>query len=202
VQVALDSFRSNLTRARALSGLYTALQNATTPALDLSDLLRAQIVLGVSAFDHLVHELTRLGALEIFAATRLATPAYSRFEISLESVTALLTNPTDPSPFDQEIRVRHSWLSFQRPDKVADALRIVSDKSLWIEVAPKLHMPVVDLKTRLNSIIDRRNQIAHEADLDPTDPTLQTRWPIKRTDTDSAIDFLEQVGDAIFQVIT
>lgn len=182
--------------------MFAALQNTTTPALDLTDLLRAEIVLAVSAFDHFIHELTRLGCLETFDGARPPTAAYLRFEVSLETLGALLGNPSDAGPFDQELRIRHSWLSFQRPDKVADALRMVSAKALWDEVAAKVGMPASAVKVRLNAIVDRRNQIAHEADLDPTDPTLQTRWPISVADAETTVEFLQQVGTAVFDVIT
>jgi len=47
-------------------------------------------------------------------------------------------------------------------------------------------------------IVDRRNQIAHEADLDPTNPGA--RWPINALLVDDTVDFIEKVGDAIYEV--
>jgi len=201
VQVALDSLRANLSRARALGGLFAALSQTTKPVLDLTDLLRAEVVLAVSAFDHFIHELARLGTLETFVGTRLPTPAYKRFEVSLEAVGLILANPANPTPLDQEVKLRHSWLTFQKPDKVADALRLVSEKIIWEEVGARVGIPAGDVKARLSAIVDRRNQIAHEADLDPTDPTLQTRWPISPGDADGVVEFLEQIGTAIFEVV-
>jgi hypothetical protein len=55
-----------------------------------------------------------------------------------------------------------------------------------------------DAKTRLKLIVDRRNKIAHEADLDPTSPGF--RWPISSTVVNDAIDFIESLGDAIYKV--
>jgi hypothetical protein len=55
-------------------------------------------------------------------------------------------------------------------------------------------------KNRLALIVDRRNKIAHEADMDPTSPG--SRWPIDEVLVQDVIDTMEQIGDAIFHVAT
>lgn len=63
---------------------------------------------------------------------------------------------------------RHGWdmSFFQDPAKVADAIRLVSRKKLWEEVGTLLGKNDADVKSRLKLIVDRRNKIAHEADMD------------------------------------
>jgi hypothetical protein len=46
--------------------------------------------------------------------------------------------------------------------------------------------------------LDRRNKIAHEADMDPTNPGY--RWPINEALIRDAIDFIERIVQAIFKV--
>ena len=70
--------------------------------------------------------------------------------------------------------------SFQQPDKIADAIRLFSDVKLWQQVALELAIPEQDVKARLKLIVDRRNKIAHEADVDPSFPNM--RWPITESD--------------------
>ena len=70
MQPAFDQFCENLARARSLGGLAQSLSNLTTAAVDLSDILRASLVLAVSAFDHFVHEFVRLGMLEVHRGNR------------------------------------------------------------------------------------------------------------------------------------
>ena len=77
MQHVLSQYRTNLKRARDLEGLATALSVQTTKALVTSDLLRACVVYAVSAFDHFIHEITRIGMLEIAASQRPAPPAYN-----------------------------------------------------------------------------------------------------------------------------
>ncbi len=49
MKTSIEQFRENIARVRNLDAIYTGLIHRTTSALDLSDILRAEIVLGVSA---------------------------------------------------------------------------------------------------------------------------------------------------------
>jgi hypothetical protein len=46
--------------------------------------------------------------------------------------------------------------------------------------------------------VDRRNKIAQEADMDPTNPGF--RWPITDDLAANALDFIERLAEAIFKV--
>ncbi len=199
MQPARDQFLSNIERARLLGGVYANLASSTTSILDVSDLLRAQFVLTLSAFDTLVHEVTRLGMLEVAVGVRAPTDAYHRFQISLESVQLAVSGLPPSNWFDNEIRRRHGYLTFQMPDKVADAIRLVSPIDLWPTVAASLGKGAQDVKSQLRLIVERRNKIAHEADIDPSYPG--SRWPIDKPSVDEVIAFIESVGIAIVSVI-
>lgn len=198
MRAALDQFEQNLTRTRSLVGLSESVSKLTTPVVDTTDLLRAAIVLSVSALDHFVHEFTRIGMLEIHAQTRPSTPKYREFKVSLSSVQQALSNGEGGEWLDREIRRTHGWISFQLPDKIGDAIRHVSAVKLWEEVALKRSEDTRTIKTQLHAIVDRRNKIAHEADLDPTNPG--ECWPIDRTLVEEAIDFIDSVVHAIYEV--
>jgi len=199
MQRALAQFRTNVARARDLCGLAQALGAQTTPAMDVTDLLRAALVLAVSALDHFIHEVSRAGMLEIAAGKRSPTDAYYRFQVSMRGVAA--AQQSDGLAWlDQEIRDRHGWLSFQDPNKLADALRNVTAKDIWRELAAKLGMAPDEAKSRLRLIVDRRNKIAHEADMDPTAPGF--RWPISAGIVSDAIGFLESLSSATVEVVT
>ena len=196
---ALQHFSENINRVKALGGLHEALCRLTTPAIDATDLLRAQIILVVSALDHYIHEITRLGMLEIYNGLRQKTNAFLRFQVTMEAAIIGSGRVGGTSWLETEIRERHGFVSFQRPDKIADAIRLFSDCDLWKSVATRLNLPKHDVKARLSVIVDRRNKIAHEADLDPSYPG--TRWPISPTDVASAIDFIEGLCSAIHSTV-
>ena len=200
MQAAIDQFRVNLARVRNLGVIHNTLNAQTAAAIDLSDILRSELVMAVSVLDYYIHEIVRLGMLEVYRGTRPETSAFLRFQISLESVRQVVSNPTNDDWLDNEIRERHGWRSFQQADHIADAIRLISDISLWEQVSTHLGMPAQDIKQELNLIADRRNKIVHEADMDST--PYDTRWPIDEILVDDAINFTEQIAEAIYDLLT
>ena len=198
MQQAVDQFGENLNRARNLVGLSESIATLTTEAVDTSDLLRSAIVHAVSALDHFVHEFVRLGMIEIHRARKPASSAHLAFRVTLQHVREARRSDESCEWLENAIRHAHGCLSFQNPDRIADAVRLVSPVKLWEEVAALRSEEATSTKARLGAIVDRRNKIAHEADMDPTNPG--ERWPIDATLTTDAIDFVGHVGRAIHQV--
>jgi hypothetical protein len=196
---AIDQFRQNLIRVRHLSEIVSAVDKLTTSAIEMTDILRAEMVLAVSALDFLIHELVRLGMLEIYRGSRTPTKAYLQFQAPMRLVQDGISNPTDEGWLDEAIRERHGWLSFQQPDKIANTIRHISDVKLWQEVGGELGMEASEVKRRLKEIVERRNKIAHEADMNPT--LLGQRSQISAPLVDDSVDFIEAVGEAIYKVI-
>ena len=93
----------------------------------------------------------------------------------------------------------HGYLAFQHPDRIADAIRLFSSCTLWISVASELNLEVEDVKTELQLIVNRRNQIAHEADLDSRIPG--NRFAISASDAKRIIDLIQNIGETIYVVV-
>jgi hypothetical protein len=197
---AHNRFKANLARARDLRALFVNLTASTGTLLDLTDILRAAIVSAVSALDTFIHEIARMGMVESLLSTRARTDAFGRFQVSMSSVLVGMASPSSTQWFEDEVRRQHAWLSFQHPDKVAEAIRLFCGKELWPEVGRRCGIDPRSAKNRLALIVDRRNKIAHEADMDPSSPGA--RWPIDPTLVQEAIDTLEQLAQAIFDVVT
>jgi RiboL-PSP-HEPN len=249
MQSALDQFRISIGRVRDLIALHNSVKAQATDALDVSDMLRAALVLAVSALDYYVHEVVTLGMLEIHRGQRsepmpsanTTQSAFSRFQVSLggarqERLTAIdvaswleseiqqaqgyeflqqstmvstllpiisssvLNRLNNTSWLESEIRERLGYQSFQQADKIADAVRYISDKKLWDEVAVQMTKSPKDIKQQLNSIVDRRNKIAHEADIDPTF-NIGSRWNIDELLVGDAVGFIEMLVESIHQVL-
>ncbi|CAK0753833.1 HEPN_RiboL-PSP domain-containing protein [Gammaproteobacteria bacterium] len=196
---ALQQFRTNLLRARELGTLALAMAKITTSAIDVSDMWRAQIVLGVSALDYLIHELTRIGMIEISKGSRLKTDSFSKFKLPLDAIEHGFNGQPHEMWLGETVREMHSSFSFQQPDKIADAIRLISHAKLWDEVGKELSMPAKEVKLRLGLIVDRRNKIAHESDMDPTNPGF--RWPISETMANDSLDFIERIAEAICKIV-
>ncbi|ANO13116.1 Uncharacterised protein [Mycobacteroides abscessus subsp. massiliense] len=202
----LDLFERSLTRARDMMGLASSLANTTSGVMDVSDVHRAAFVQGVSAFDTFVHEEIRARILDIFASGSPMPKALQKFRVSLASVQ-IAVGGSGLGWLETEIREQHALLSFQKPDKVADAVRLISDVQLWKALAGHLGQGSLGgetgdliLKRRLTLIADRRNTIVHQSDLDPTPPG-DVLYPMARATVEDALLFLDQIARGI-QAVT
>jgi hypothetical protein len=97
-------------------------------------------------------------------------------------------------------------VSYQFPDDIADGIRMVSPIELWNEIvkhrgaAPAdVRSDAATLRGQLTQIVNRRNKIAHEGDLQPTIP--RTPWPINRTDVDHVKTTIQNVVDGIQAIV-
>ena len=91
-----------------------------------------------------------------------------------------------------------SYMSFQSPDKISQAFRLISPIDLWSELEIQLDNPKKDLKKQLSLIVDRRNKIVHEGDLSPTFP--RRPWTISTGDALQAREFIEHLGHNILLI--
>jgi hypothetical protein len=205
MNAALDQFHLNIARVRNLGALRKNLDAQTTKALDTSDISRAELVMAVSALDHYIHEIVRIGMLEIYNKKRAETPSFLKFPVLLESALQGI-DIEDENWLDNAIRAHHGWRSFQRADKIAEAIRLISDVKLWSEVADHIGKNSSDVTKRLNLIIDRRNKIAHEADMKPASrispPSPYNRWDIDDNSVEDAIDFIVLIAEAIYKIMS
>ena len=92
------------------------------------------------------------------------------------------------------------------PERIAEAVRFISDVMLWSEVSRRLGMAQREVTDTMTLIVQRRNKIAHEADIMP-DYAGQVaysdlRSPIDKNMVDDAITFIEQVAEAIYDLVT
>lgn len=188
-----STFDSNIQRARDLGTLHTAIDSLTTNALDTSDLLRSQIVMAVSSMDHYIHQLVKLGIVQIFTGQRPSTQSYSKLRINIRNFADGV--PAGTEWLEEEVDGIHGHLAFQQPDKIADAVRLIFDQPLWPAVADHLGVCVGDVKLQLKLVVDRRNKIAHESDIDPTYPGQ--RWPISRATANDAVNVIDTVTNSI-----
>jgi hypothetical protein len=184
---------------RNLRAIHDALKRRTTKAIDLTDLLRAQLVMAVSALDCFVHEVVRRGMLESHGGKRQQTDAFQQFSVSLAAVKAGMANPKSTDWLSTEIINRHGYLAFQYPDKIADAIRLIASVRLWERVGKLIGRNPKDIKRQVELIVQRRNKIAHEADADPSAPGA--RWPIDEKMVDDSITFIETVCEHVFNLV-
>jgi RiboL-PSP-HEPN len=201
MQRAFDQFKDNMKYVKELDTLFVHLKSTLHLPNDLTDILRAEWVYSVSAMDKLIHELVRIGMIEAFQGRRVRTNKFSSFGVTTTTLTSSLLNAVPPPEywFEQEIIERHKTLAFQAPEKIADALSLIWDEQhKWQTIAGMIGISQATLITQLRTIINRRNQIVHEADLDLLSGVRNT---IDKVDIDSVVDFIERVSEAIFNSV-
>jgi hypothetical protein len=199
---ALKQFDVNVLSARQLGIIFLAFSDKVTEAICLDELLRAELVWAVSALDCYVHDVVRIGMTQAFDAGSGEPNAYLNFGVSLGFVKRLLTSVSEPDRlalFDQEIRRVHGFKTFQNADSISQALSLIGLKSIWDKVGNTLCMSSTDVRTRLDVIVDRRNRIAHEGDIDPT-MGIGEKYPIDFPTVQQAVDFLDSLVHAIQSV--
>jgi hypothetical protein len=110
-----------------------------------------------------------------------------------------LTHITQPGWLESEVRELHVLQSFQKADRIADAIRLFSTVELWPTVAGHLGSTPQHVKAQVDLLADRRNKIVHEFDNEPTG--LGDRWPMSAQIAEGAADFVEGVVEAVDLVV-
>jgi len=162
------------------------------PGIDPDDILRSALVFSVSALDTYMHDVIREGMLDIFTGSRPRTKSYDAFMISLATLHAHLGAATVTTIWiEQEVRRILGFRTFQKSEKIAEGFSLISDSKLFSTLASRMRKRAEEIRKELDVIVDRRNKIAHEADLDGTLPG--SRWPITTADVSNAANFIERV---------
>ena len=198
---AIQQFKANLESVNQLGVIYLAFVDKVTEAICLDELLRAELVLAVGALDCYIHDLVRTGMGAAFKAERGEPDAYLNFGVSLDFVKKLRSATSEDdrlSLFEQEIRRLHGFRTFQTAENISQALSHIGIKAIWDKVGNILGMNSADVRTQLNLIVDRRNRIAHESDIDPS-LGIGNKYPIDFLLVDSAVGFLDSVVHAVHQ---
>ncbi|WP_204106482.1 MULTISPECIES: HEPN domain-containing protein [Spirulina sp. CCY15215] len=149
MQSALDQFRISIMRVRDIISLHNSVKAQSTSALDSSDILRAALVLTVSALDYYIHEVVTLGMIEIHRGQRpepnpsrnSSKSAFSRFQVSLGSARQERLIVIDiASWLPNEIQQSQGVSFLQQSHTVSALLPVLSDslenqlnQTSWLE---------------------------------------------------------------------
>jgi hypothetical protein len=200
-----DYFDEVWNRADLFTALHAYVTQNVAAVIQPDELLRAEWVMRVSALDLYVHEVVSQNLLKTFQGVRPICPGFSKLQISSDTMMRVHANGkglVSDAAFDLEIRTRLSRATYQFPDDIADGIRLVSSIELWNEIAKHHGAAPADVKNdaasfrgQLTQIVNRRNKIVHEGDLQPTIPRMP--WPISRTDVDHVKTTIQSVVDGI-----
>lgn len=165
-QTIIDEFNKNINSIKERLELYRKLAKDNV-LIATDDMFRLEIVMLISAVDYYIHEIVKEGIIQIFNNEREETKGYNSFVISLQCVKKALKNPESVDWLKEEISFRNKIVSFQKFDKIKNAIAIITNnsKNIFRNIAKKMNKDNEGLEKELNKIIDRRNNIAHQCDI-------------------------------------
>ncbi|MFZ5748243.1 MAG: HEPN domain-containing protein [Pseudomonadota bacterium] len=200
---AVATFDHAIDRSRQMISLFEALSaiRPNEPAND--DALRSAYILAVSSFDFFTHELAAIETKHRFIGGEKTRNIHLPMEVmTIADMGARI------AAAEVCIRQSNSFKAFVDPAKLAELLSCYCSKP-WDKLTVLLNAGVAeaerrsadDIKGQLKSIWKRRNQIAHEADVNPTLAGVSL-WPIDKTDTEITIRFIATLGGQLPKVIS
>ena len=165
------NFDRNLSYINDIGSIYDeVVRLAPTLVTQASQLLRSQFVLLVSALDTYIHDIVRIGILQEYQGIRPVSRGLSKLSLTyndlseLESQPPMMKTPT----MEQIIRRINSVDSFQSSKSIEYAMGLIGITGIWSKLSSSLAVNAEDIKTKLDLIVRRRNQIAHESDYNPS----------------------------------
>jgi len=193
---ALLSFNQNIESIKVLDNLHKYFESLLT-ALDLSEILRAEIVLIVSAFDCYIHDIVKYGMMDIFNEKRDTNKKFEDFSIPFSLVKQVLLAETETERnniIELAIKKVNSKDSFQSPINVANALQLISVKKIWNLVKEDMELSPIDIEKKLGLIIHIRNNIVHEAGINRL---TGEKNEILREDLEHIFGFIKKLVNSI-----
>lgn len=191
---AFAKFESNIASAAILERIYEYLSKKTLP-FEPDELLRAEYVMVVSAFDCYVHDYVRERMVNAFKTPSLMADKTREYKVSLGVMIDIMneSNPISQMQLlENAIKKAESAYSYQSSTSVEHVLGLVGFKKIWTAMYGS---PIGGTKkSQLDVVVRRRNQIAHEADMNYA---TNTKNAITLTDVVDAKEFLVDLSQHI-----
>ncbi|MFP4055525.1 MAG: hypothetical protein ACLF0G_01510 [Candidatus Brocadiia bacterium] len=199
---AIEAFSATLERAETLLALHSATRGR--PPKEKEDILRAAVMLAVAAVDSYFHDkiLERLTPfLQTRRGSRIPGSLIKLLEKhgGVEKMLEILYADRPHRRIHTIVRRAQAELTFQKPDKIEAALRLLGISDLWYRVATEMKHGASKerVKKRLGQYAWRRDKIAHEADR----TTGGKPTPIRKPYVTDCISFLRRFIRAADRVI-
>ena len=205
MQRAINTFKLNIESVKQLDIIFQHLEQNNVKTLDLSEILRAEIVLAVSALDNFISNIVYFGLLQTFEGSKIIPEdlikPYNDIQLDMKTVVEIMnaSNPDEKSIIlGNYIMKVNSKKPYQDPKQIESALLLLGIKQLWTKIGITLSMNAEDVKKELANIVWQRHKIAHEADFDYLTQSKRTR---DRITTLKAIEFIEKLCSEIYNIV-
>ena len=199
MQKAIQQLRLNIKSIKDLDLIYSLISE-NYPLLEeqSSEILRAEIVLTVSALDCFIHDIVKQGMIETYQGDRIESNLFKNFQIPFKSLQLIekAEQVNDKRGYlEIAIKEANSKDSYQSPKSIEYALQLINIKSVWKNLAELMDISAEDVKGELALIVNRRNKIAHEADYDDL---KGCKTLINRQNVNDVTQFIEKLCESIY----
>lgn len=196
---AYDTFAANLAAARSMVKAGRSLDDLGVASVDTSDLYRGAWVHAVSALDYFMHqEIKRRVAVIAQGPADERPEALGALKVTLGQAEGLRSGAVSPVALVLEsLNQVIGRETIQRPDAISKHLRYVTNRDVWNGVAQFIRdssptcaaLTTRELKDSLNTIVQRRNVIAHQADI--LDSSSGAKSSLEADGAETAIALIE-----------
>lgn len=195
-----EEFTTTISHIRQTSDVYKYLKDVQKiETVSLDDILRSQIVTLVSALDRYLYEKVRKGVCDMFLCNKSATSRFKNFSLTSETVLrvwgdASLTLVQREMMINEAVAQKLKMASFQHVNRIKDALSFIwEEKHKMSLIAKEMMVPGANdndkekyLTQKLELLVGRRDQIAHESDMSYTG-----KREITQMEVEDAITFID-----------
>ncbi|MGW5880295.1 hypothetical protein ACWFMI_27495 [Nocardiopsis terrae] len=186
-----------VTGGRALEGLHgPGVNYGDLAAAHPEDLYRAAWSQAVSALDHWLHEEVLEHAVALVRSEERPLPErLAKLRMPFATVEQMTDNSVG-SVFAEFIAEEIRRDTYQRSKGVSEGLRLITHlnaQQIWERIAEGLGVTAAAARDRQDRVVDRRNRIAHQADLDSDG----LRTPMSAAEVEEAVTWIEDVAKRI-----
>ena len=198
---AIYNFRRTKDRVNRLINLNRRLSSRGRPRREHSDVLRAAIVLSLGALDALVADAIIEAVPEASKKGTVGQRVADWLEKDGRQALSMMAHSNPHRALADFVAEKLSVTTLQRPATIEDNLRAILDvEAPWSMAARKIGGNVTEahLKSSLEQISDRRNQIVHKGDV-----KTGTKAPeaIGRDWVERHVSYIWETGEAICTMI-
>jgi len=155
----------------------------------LSDLLRASLVMVVSAIDAYFHAKIIAYVVALANKGTAMPPALSNAKISVADFVKAKKYERPMTVVRNALAEYLGYQSLQAPDQIASALSWLGVADFWNQVAARMGATRANVTSGLKAIVKRRNQIAHEGDLSQSKKARNKSRPLTPKEVRRALAF-------------
>lgn len=196
--LAHKNFLKNISSIDDLLKLHTLIIKDYPLLKEQSDeLLRAIIVLAVSALDNYLHDFYRTEIVEGFLGTGNFNVKFEKIKVSIKILRELdsaFSEAEKRNFLNTEIRTMQKTESFQSPKSIEGIFSTINVKNIWTKLEVQIGITAKNIRDELGLIIERRNKISHESDWDFFN---QKKNPVERSEVEYVVDFIKRFVNGV-----